>query len=201
MPRIASLKPFTNGNGQALLAHRCFKKPRLRQLLTLAISVVLLGAGTVCHAVPVAFGTSTGGMGPPPVVIPNGLHTLAGTLVTAGANGGLFDVSSSVSYLGSTSGGVQTLLFVDGVAVNEARNTWTSNGYESVSLPGQLTLSPGVHNIELKVGGSLGTTAYSPFLAVTAYNEIATVPEPSSLTLAGIGMAGAFFGRRRRKAR
>lgn len=76
-----------------------------------------------------------------------------------------------------------------------------SNGYESVSLPGQLTLSPGVHNIELKVGGGLGTTAYSPFLAVTAYNEIATVPEPSSLTLAGIGMAGAFFGRRRRKAR
>jgi hypothetical protein len=173
--------------------------PLVNKTYALALLLLFLCIESVSLAAPVASGTSAGGIGVPAVTLTSSLQTLASVNVIAGATGGLFDVSSSVALL-SGSGTPQSFLFVDGVAVNLARTTVT-NGWDSVSLPAQLTLSPGAHTISLQARDSSGAQAHSPMLNVTAYNEINLVPEPSSLLLATAGFVGLLVAWRRRKRR
>lgn len=110
-------------------------------------------------------------------------------------------------------GGANSLNFVSSVNLNPTGNNnsptytfsfnvsqigLTPNSGATFAMLGTYTANSGFRSDEATMGNDVGAQGYNPFFQ-TALSTYTIVPEPSTLSVLGVGALAALFGSRRRK--
>jgi hypothetical protein len=167
-----------------------FASPSMAGLIGSSVTGTASATGTV-QVSPTALGTTTVGAGPefsfclgPPLACAMGSGISAGVDIT--------DTGVDFSFFGSTAGAHGTFsVLLSGFGPTIENVTLASNGFDSFALtsfgPHQMLFTGATTNDFNAIGGQ-----FANFAVVSA------APEPATLALLGIALAGIGFSRRRK---
>jgi hypothetical protein len=112
-------------------------------------------------------------------------------LANGGANSLNFITSVNLNPTGNNNSSTYTFSF------NVSQIGLSPNSGQTFSLLGTYIANSGYRSDEAVAGNDVGTQGFNPFLQ-TAFSSYTIVPEPSTLSLAGIGIAAFLISRRRK---
>jgi hypothetical protein len=112
-------------------------------------------------------------------------------LANGGANSLTFITGVSLSPTGNNNSSTYTFSF------NVSQMGLSPNSGQTFSLFGTYIANSGYRSDEAVAGNDTGTQGYNPFLQ-TAFSTYTIVPEPSTLSLAGLGILAFLISRRRK---